>query len=92
MFKQNKWQAWYESQPQHIKDWMDQPQAIWYDSDMWRAGIFGLVIGVVIGLFESFLVFWMLEVLLLVSVAVWYYYEPKVQKKKIHDPWGFWKE
>jgi len=43
-------------------------------------------------LFESFLVFYMLEVLVLVSVAVWYYYEPKVKEKKIWDPWGFWKE
>ena len=43
-------------------------------------------------LFESFLVFYMLEVLVLVSVAVWYYYEPKVQEKKIWDPWGIWKE
>jgi hypothetical protein len=43
-------------------------------------------------LFEAFLVFYMLEVLLLISVAVWYYHEPKVQKKKIYDPWGFWKE
>ena len=50
MFKQNKWQAWYESQPQHIKDWMDQPQAIWYDSDMWKAGLFGVFVGVLIGL------------------------------------------
>ena len=38
-------------------------------------------------LFEAFLVFYMLEVLVLVSVAVWYYYEPKVQEKKIWDPW-----
>jgi len=43
-------------------------------------------------LFEAFLVFYMLEVLLLILVAVWYYHEPKVQKKKIYDPWGFWKE
>jgi len=43
-------------------------------------------------LFEAFLVFYMLEVLLLVSVAIWYYHEPKVHEKKIHDPWGFWKE
>ena len=41
-------------------------------------------------LFEAFLVFWMLEILVLASVAVWYYYEPKQQEKKIWDPWGFW--
>lgn len=43
-------------------------------------------------LFESFLVFYLLEILVLVSVAVWYYYEPKKPIKKIHDPWGFWGE
>jgi len=43
-------------------------------------------------LFEAFLVFWMLEILVLVSVAVWYYYEPVEKEKKIWDPWGIWKE
>ena len=28
--------------------------------------------------------------LVLVSVAVWYYKEPKKVEKKIYDPWGFW--
>ena len=42
-------------------------------------------------LFESFLVFYMLECLVLVSVAIWYYHEPKVKPKKIWDPWGVWK-
>jgi hypothetical protein len=50
MFKKNKWEAWYDAQPQHIKDWMDQPRAIWYDSDMWRAGATGLIIGLIIGM------------------------------------------
>ena len=50
MFKQNKWQAWYNAQPDHIKHWMDQDHALWYDSDMWKAGILGLVIGILIGL------------------------------------------
>lgn len=43
-------------------------------------------------LFEAFLVFWMLEVLVLILVAVYYFYEPKQPEKKLHDPWGFWKE
>jgi len=50
MFRQNKWQKWYESQPEHIKRWMDQDQPIWYDSDMWKAGIVGLCFGILIGL------------------------------------------
>lgn len=50
MFKKNKWEAWYDAQPEHIKSYLDQPHAIWYDSDMWKAGLFGLVIGIIIGL------------------------------------------
>lgn len=42
-------------------------------------------------MFEAFMVFYLLEVLVLTSVAVWYYKEPKSVEKKIHDPWGFWK-
>jgi hypothetical protein len=50
MFKKNKWDSLYDAQPQHIKDWMDQPRALWYDSDMWKAGITGAVIGLIIGM------------------------------------------
>lgn len=50
MFKKSKWELWYDAQPEHIKRWMDQPQAIWYDSDMWKAGLIGFVFGVLIGL------------------------------------------
>ncbi len=42
-------------------------------------------------LFEAFMVFYLLEILVLTSVAVWFYYEPKKKKKKIYDPWGIWK-
>jgi hypothetical protein len=50
MFKKNKWEAWYDAQPQHIKDWYDQPRALWYDSDMWKAFGFGTLFGVLIGI------------------------------------------
>jgi len=43
-------------------------------------------------LLEAFLVFYLLEILVLVSVAAWYLYEPKKPEKKIYNPWGFWKE
>lgn len=43
-------------------------------------------------MFEAFLVFYLLEILVLISVAVWYYYEPKKEKQKIYNPWGFWGE
>jgi hypothetical protein len=41
-------------------------------------------------LFEAFMVFYLIECLVLISVAVWYFYEPKKIAKKIYDPWGFW--
>jgi hypothetical protein len=45
----SKFQTWYDSLPEHTKTYLKN-QPIWHDSDMWRAGIFGLVIGVLIGL------------------------------------------
>ena len=44
----NKWTAWYDSLPEHTKQYLET-QPIWHDSDMWRAGIFGLVIGFILG-------------------------------------------
>lgn len=41
-------------------------------------------------LFESFMVFYLIEVLVLVSALFYYYRKPKEQEKKIWDPWGFW--
>ena len=45
-------------------------------------------------MFEAFMVFYLLECLVLVSVAIWYYKEPKIKsKKKIWNPWGeVWNE
>jgi hypothetical protein len=44
----NKWTSWYDSLPEHTKEYLKK-QPIWHDSDMWRAGIFGLVIGFILG-------------------------------------------
>ena len=49
MFKQDKWEAWWDSLPEHTKEYL-KSQPIWHDSDMWRAGLFGLVIGLILGL------------------------------------------
>jgi hypothetical protein len=44
-------------------------------------------------MFEAFMVFYLLECLVLVSVTVWYYHEPKHKPKKIWNPWGeVWNE
>jgi hypothetical protein len=39
---------WFDSLPEHTKEYL-RNQPIWHDSDMWRAGLFGLVIGFIIG-------------------------------------------
>ena len=49
MFKKNKWELWYDAQPAHIQRWLDQPRALWYDSDMWKAGLLGVFVGFLIG-------------------------------------------
>ena len=41
-------------------------------------------------LFEAFLVFWLLELLVVIAVVAWYYYEPRPKSRPIYDPWGFW--
>jgi len=49
MFKQNKWEAWYDSLPSHTKEWLKH-QPVWHDIDMWKAGAFGAFVGLLIGL------------------------------------------
>ena len=44
----NKWTAWYDSLPEHTKKYL-KSQPIWHDSDMWKAGLFGLFIGIILG-------------------------------------------
>ena len=48
----NRWRVeWDETKwPFHRPsyEWMKK-QPIWHDSDMWRAGLFGLVIGFILG-------------------------------------------
>ena len=39
---------WFDSLPEHTKEYL-RNQPIWHDSDMWRAGMFGLLIGFIIG-------------------------------------------
>ena len=44
----SKFQAWYDSLPEHTKTYLKN-QPVWHDRDMWKAGILGLAIGLVIG-------------------------------------------
>jgi hypothetical protein len=41
-------------------------------------------------LFEAFLVFWMIELLVIIAVIAYWYHEPKKVEKKIYNPWNFW--
>lgn len=50
IFKPNKWQVWYEQQPQHIKDWMDKDCAIWYDRDLIKFAFIAFCFGLIVGL------------------------------------------
>ncbi len=45
----NKWDSWYDSLPEHTKQYL-KAQPVWHDSDMWRVGLLGCAIGLVIGL------------------------------------------
>jgi hypothetical protein len=45
----NKWTEWYDSLSPSTKEYLKN-QPVWHDSDMWRAGLFGAVVGIIIGL------------------------------------------
>ena len=39
-------------------------------------------------LFESFMVFYLIEILMLIYFIIYFYYKPEKQEKKIWDPLG----
>jgi hypothetical protein len=44
----NKWDAWYDSLPEHTKQYL-KTQPLWHDIDLAKALGIGLVIGFIIG-------------------------------------------
>jgi hypothetical protein len=40
----NKWTAWYDSLPDHTKQYLDK-QAIWNGMDLTKAFLIGMVVG-----------------------------------------------
>jgi hypothetical protein len=44
----NKWTAWYDSLPEHTKQYL-KTQPLWHDIDMVKAAIFGIVVGFILG-------------------------------------------
>jgi len=45
----NKWTAWYDSLSPSTKEYLKN-QPIWHDSDLLKAGLFGAVVGIIIGI------------------------------------------
>ena len=45
----SKFQAWYDSLPENTKQYL-KSQPVWHDKDMWKAGLLGLSIGLILGL------------------------------------------
>jgi ElaB/YqjD/DUF883 family membrane-anchored ribosome-binding protein len=45
----NKWTAWYDSLPEHTKQYL-KTQPIWHDRDLAKAAAVGAVVGFLIGL------------------------------------------
>ena len=48
----SKFQAWYDSLPEHTKTYLNS-QPVWHDRDMWKAGLLGVAIGLIIGVFST---------------------------------------
>ena len=45
----NKWDTWYDSLPEHTKQYL-KSQPLWYDIDLAKAFGIGLFVGFLIGL------------------------------------------
>ena len=44
----SKWDTWYDSLPKHTKEWLKN-QPVWHDRAMSKAFIFGILVGILIG-------------------------------------------
>ena len=49
LFKDNKWNQWYDSLPENTKAYLDQQKQIWTDRDLAVVGIVGLIAGFILG-------------------------------------------
>jgi hypothetical protein len=48
MFKQNKWEQWWDSLSPQMQEYLKK-QPVWHDRDMYKALVLGMAIGLVIG-------------------------------------------
>ena len=49
MFEPTKLEQWYDSLPQHTKEYLKK-QAVWHDVDMFKAFAVGAFVGLLMGL------------------------------------------
>ena len=48
MFKQNKWETWWDSLSPQMQTYL-KAQPVWHDRDLAKAFAVGIVVGIVIG-------------------------------------------
>lgn len=49
MFKQNKWEAWWDSLSPQMQDYLKR-QPVWHDKDLYKSFAWGIFWGILIGL------------------------------------------
>lgn len=49
MFRKSKWEEWWDNLPEQHKVYLSS-QPVWHDRDLYKAMLYGAVIGFVIGL------------------------------------------
>jgi hypothetical protein len=49
LFKENKWEEWYDGLPAHTRIWLDN-QPMWHDKDMIFAVGFGVLLGILLSM------------------------------------------
>jgi hypothetical protein len=45
----NKWNTWYDNLSSHTREYL-KTQPLWHDRDMFKALVYGIAIGLLIGL------------------------------------------
>lgn len=49
LFTDNKWEAWWNSLSPQMQQYL-KSQPVWHDRDMYKAGILGFTIGLLVGM------------------------------------------
>lgn len=49
----SKYTQWWDSLPEHTKTYLSS-QPLWHDRDLYRAGVYGFVLGFIVGIVACF--------------------------------------